>query len=183
MLTASSPASADQPPPDLPPADDGPSNKKKSGPKRPWFSRDASSYSTGGGYQSGASSSQGPLSRLLVPSCHARTALTPLASPSATRIAHTNYSSPSAPVLPTHAGPSTGQGEGGAANSWETRFGWRVDFEAAGAYVLGPISGASPFLPSPRLHWTYSDTRRSLGLARQTALILLILESTLSTAS
>lgn len=78
MLIASSPASADQPPPDLPPADDGPSNKKKSGPKRPWFSRDASSYSTGGGYQSGASSSQGPLSRLLVPSCRARTALTPL---------------------------------------------------------------------------------------------------------
>jgi hypothetical protein len=52
-------SAADQPPPDLPPADDGPS-KKKSGPKRPWFNRDASSYLTGGGYQSGGSSSQGP---------------------------------------------------------------------------------------------------------------------------
>lgn len=35
-------------------------------------------------------------------------------------------------------------GEGGiAVGAWETRFGWRVDVEAALAYALGPITGDS----------------------------------------
>jgi len=33
-----------------------------------------------------------------------------------------------------------GTGAGAGLNEWETRFGWRVDFEAALAYLLGPIS-------------------------------------------
>jgi hypothetical protein len=28
-------------------------------------------------------------------------------------------------------------------NEWETRFGWRVDIEAAVAYLGGPITGVS----------------------------------------
>lgn len=44
-------------------------------------------------------------------------------------------------------GDAYGGGEDGnggpesTVNEWETRFGWRVDFEAAVAYLLGPISG------------------------------------------
>jgi hypothetical protein len=30
--------------------------------------------------------------------------------------------------------------ERGVSNLWETRFGWRVDVEAAVAYLFGPIS-------------------------------------------
>lgn len=38
-------------------------------------------------------------------------------------------------------GEEGGQEGAGTVNEWETRFGWRVDVEAALAYVLGPISG------------------------------------------
>ena len=36
-------------------------------------------------------------------------------------------------------------GTGSGVNEWETRFGWRVDFEAAVAYLFGPISGVFTF--------------------------------------
>lgn len=36
---------------------------------------------------------------------------------------------------------NTGDEEQGPSNLWETRFGWRVDVEAAVAYLLGPFSG------------------------------------------
>ena len=50
-------------------------------------------------------------------------------------------------------GPSS-NGDAERANAWESRFGWRVDFMAAAAYLGGPITGTltSP-LPSTR---TYS---------------------------
>lgn len=48
--------------------------------------------------------------------------------------------------------------QGGTANSWETRFGWRVDFEAGGAYLLGPLSGES--------HTVEAELVRPPGLAR-----------------
>ncbi|KAL7415708.1 hypothetical protein BDY24DRAFT_381948 [Mrakia frigida] len=105
-----------QPPPDLPP-DDSPTKSSSKQPKRPWFNRDASSFLPGAGYQSGGSNG----------------------------VAQSSYSS--VPAGPSQGSSSNGVGgganaaeQGGTANSWETRFGWRVDFEAAGAYVLGPLS-------------------------------------------
>lgn len=59
-------------------------------------------------------------------------------------VAETSYQAGGVPTW----GDSYGGGEderllesAAAHNEWETRFGWRVDFEAALAYLLGPISG------------------------------------------
>lgn len=63
------------------------------------------------------------------------------------------YSSYQSGAIPTLAGGDqagiTGFGSGGRShnseegghNLWETRFGWRIDVEAAFAYLLGPVSG------------------------------------------
>ena len=68
------------------------------------------------------------------------------ASPSAGPVsgAETSYQAGGVPSWGDSYGGGGGeQGpDGGAVNEWETRFGWRVDFEAALAYLLGPISGA-----------------------------------------
>ncbi|KAG8833063.1 hypothetical protein FRC17_000068 [Serendipita sp. 399] len=61
------------------------------------------------------------------------------------------YNSYQSGGIPTFGGDQTGitgfGGGGGAqdeergvSNLWETRFGWRVDIEAAFAYLLGPVS-------------------------------------------
>jgi hypothetical protein len=39
------------------------------------------------------------------------------------------------------SGPSGSSGDAERANAWESRFGWRVDFMAAAAYLGGPITG------------------------------------------
>ena len=36
---------------------------------------------------------------------------------------------------------SSGSGDAERANAWESRFGWRVDFMAAAAYLGGPVTG------------------------------------------
>lgn len=40
-----------------------------------------------------------------------------------------------------YSGGLAAQEDQAGNNEWETRFGWRVDVEAASAYLLGPISG------------------------------------------
>jgi hypothetical protein len=61
------------------------------------------------------------------------------------------YSSYQSGGIPTFGGEQTGitgfgggggiDEEQGPSNLWETRFGWRVDIEAAVAYLFGPVSG------------------------------------------
>ncbi|CDZ98071.1 hypothetical protein [Phaffia rhodozyma] len=117
-----------QPPPDLPPQDDLPGGKGKNKPKRPWFNRDASSFfatSAGAGgtnYQSGGSTNSQSYSSVQ-PSG-------PIASSSSAHYSGGNGQAPNYSVAE----------EGGTANSWETRFGWRVDFEAGATYLLGPLT-------------------------------------------
>jgi hypothetical protein len=61
------------------------------------------------------------------------------------------YGSYQSGAIPTFGGGEqtgiTGFGgqdeEHGVTNLWETRFGWRVDIEAAVAYLFGPVSGMS----------------------------------------
>jgi hypothetical protein len=47
------------------------------------------------------------------------------------------------PESAAYGGPSTTGTSGDAerANAWESRFGWRVDFMAAAAYLGGPVTG------------------------------------------
>lgn len=61
---------------------------------------------------------------------------------------NTSYQNGGIPTFGESYGGGGGQeeegllGRGGSGlNEWETRFGWRVDFEAAVAYLLGPVSG------------------------------------------
>jgi hypothetical protein len=50
------------------------------------------------------------------------------------------------PESAAYGGPSGPSSSGNAerANAWESRFGWRVDFMAAAAYLGGPITGKFP---------------------------------------
>lgn len=98
------------------------SSSKATRPKSPWFGV--------GSYQSGARPSD-------------------LANPNAISSASSQtHQYPSGDVLwdaenGNAAGPSGTSGSGGAvglgADSYETTFGWRVDFEAAAAYAAGPF--------------------------------------------
>ncbi|KAF8321284.1 hypothetical protein DL93DRAFT_2130780 [Clavulina sp. PMI_390] len=55
--------------------------------------------------------------------------------------AETSYQAGGIPSWSDSYGGGGGEeGPEGAVNEWETRFGWRVDIEAAVAYLLGPIS-------------------------------------------
>ena len=61
----------------------------------------------------------------------------------------TSYQSGGVPTWETAIGGGSGadeEVESQMQNQWETRYGMRVDFLAAWAYVLGPISGA-PHIP------------------------------------
>lgn len=61
---------------------------------------------------------------------------------SSSRGAETSYQDGGVPTWgDSYGGGGEEAAAEGAINEWETRFGWRVDFEAALAYVLGPISG------------------------------------------
>lgn len=61
---------------------------------------------------------------------------------SSSRGAETSYQDGGVPTWGDSYGGGGGEeAQEGAINEWETRFGWRVDFEAALAYVFGPISG------------------------------------------
>ncbi|RSH88733.1 hypothetical protein EHS25_002961 [Saitozyma podzolica] len=112
-----------QPPPDVP-AEDPPSEssrsllggRSKGKQKRPWFTRDASSYSNS--YQAGGN----------------------LADPTSVPQAYSNDPESAAFV---GGGGSAGQANGNGderANAWESRFGWRVDLMAAAAYLGGPVT-------------------------------------------
>lgn len=57
-----------------------------------------------------------------------------------------------------------------AINEWETRFGWRVDIEAAATYIFGPISGELYCLA--HLEMTYTEPELCV-----LALLILILET------
>lgn len=129
----------DQPPPDHIPQPNTTTTK----PKRPWFNRDPSSFftgasPTGSGYQSGGSThrSFSPLPSFMIERSRLNTETQSYASVGPTP-GPSSYSS--------HAntgGPNRAAEDAGTANSWETRFGWRVDVEAAGAYLLGPLTGS-----------------------------------------
>lgn len=61
----------------------------------------------------------------------------------------TSYQSGGIPTWETSIGGGSGaddEVESQMRNQWETRYGMRVDFLAAWAYVLGPISGG-PNIP------------------------------------
>lgn len=63
----------------------------------------------------------------------------------------TSYQSGGVPTWETAIGGGSGANEeveSQMQNQWETRYGMRVDLLAAWAYVLGPVSGALPFLQS-----------------------------------
>ncbi|KAK6910478.1 hypothetical protein I204_03487 [Kwoniella mangroviensis CBS 8886] len=107
-----------QPPPDVPSTDPPESSTKKGKSKRPWFTRDQSSYATNS-YQSGGS----------------------ISDPTSQAQAYSN--DPEAAGLLNGSGSGMGNGafgEGDRANAWESRFGWRVDFMAAAAYLGGPVT-------------------------------------------
>ncbi|KIM34084.1 hypothetical protein M408DRAFT_90267 [Serendipita vermifera MAFF 305830] len=59
---------------------------------------------------------------------------------------YSSYQSGGIPTLGTDQAGITGFGGGGideergVSNLWDTRFGWRVDVEAAVAYLFGPVS-------------------------------------------
>ena len=82
---------------------------------------DQSSYSNGNSYQSGGS----------------------ISDPTAVPQAYTNDPESTAYGAGSGSGVGMGGGSGDAerANAWESRFGWRVDFMAAAAYLGGPITG------------------------------------------
>jgi len=66
-------------------------------------------------------------------------------SSSSRGVAETSYQAGGVPTWGDSYGGGGGEDErllesAAAPNEWETRFGWRVDFEAALAYLLGPIS-------------------------------------------
>lgn len=118
LLTRSLPcATTDQPPPDVPSTDPPEvSTKSKPKSKRPWFTRDPSSYNASS-YQSGGT----------------------VSDPTAVPQAYTND-----PESAAFLGSAAGGGalENDRANAWESRFGWRVDVMAAAAYLGGPVTGA-----------------------------------------
>ena len=61
---------------------------------------------------------------------------------SSSRIAESSYQAGGIPTFgDSYGGGGNAEYGGSALNEWETRFGWRVDVEAAVAYLLGPISG------------------------------------------
>lgn len=110
-------ATTDQPPPDVPSTDPPEvSTKSKPKSKRPWFTRDPSSYNASS-YQSGGT----------------------VSDPTAVPQAYTND-----PESAAFLGSAAGGGalENDRANAWESRFGWRVDVMAAAAYLGGPVTGA-----------------------------------------
>ncbi|WVO23048.1 uncharacterized protein IAS62_004393 [Cryptococcus decagattii] len=107
-----------QPPPDVPSTDppEVSSTKSKSKPKskRPWFTRDPSTYNTSS-YQSGGT----------------------VSDPTAVAEAYSND-----PESVAFLGSASGRGalENERANAWESRFGWRVDVMAGAAYLGGPVT-------------------------------------------
>ncbi|WVQ89632.1 hypothetical protein IAS59_003394 [Cryptococcus gattii] len=104
-----------QPPPDVPSTDPPEvSTKSKPKSKRPWFTRDPSSYNASS-YQSGGT----------------------VSDPTAVPQAYTND-----PESAAFLGSAAGGGalENDRANAWESRFGWRVDVMAAAAYLGGPVT-------------------------------------------
>lgn len=110
-------STTDQPPPDVPSTDPPEvSTKSKPKSKRPWFTRDPSSYNASS-YQSGGT----------------------VSDPTAVPQAYTND-----PESAAFLGSAAGGGalENDRANAWESRFGWRVDVMAAAAYLGGPVTGA-----------------------------------------
>ncbi|WRT68408.1 uncharacterized protein IL334_005384 [Kwoniella shivajii] len=105
-----------QPPPDVPSTDPPETSSKKGKAKRPWFTRDPSSYATNS-YQSGGSVSD------------------------PTSIAQAYSNDPEAAGLLNGSGSGgPAFGEGDRVNAWESRFGWRVDFMAAATYLGGPVT-------------------------------------------
>jgi len=71
----------------------------------------------------------------------------PGGAPSSSSQGYGSYQSGGIPTLGGEQAGITGFGGGGGldeergvSNLWETRFGWRVDVEAAVAYLFGPIS-------------------------------------------
>lgn len=116
-LTGSHRSTTDQPPPDVPSTDPPEvSTKSKPKSKRPWFTRDPSSYNASS-YQSGGT----------------------VSDPTAVPQAYTND-----PESAAFLGSAAGGGalENDRANAWKSRFGWRVDVMAAAAYLGGPVTGA-----------------------------------------
>ncbi|KAK4683435.1 hypothetical protein P7C73_g6830, partial [Tremellales sp. Uapishka_1] len=108
------PLGTDQPPPDVPSTDPpSESSRVKGKSKRPWFSRDPSTY--GNTYQSGAGTTD----------------------PSSSSQAFTN--DPESAAFLQGANGSNGYGDE-RANAWESRFGWRVDVMAAASYLGGPVT-------------------------------------------
>ncbi|ORY35553.1 hypothetical protein BCR39DRAFT_19764 [Naematelia encephala] len=115
-----------QPPPDVPSTDPPSESSRsllggrgKSKPKRPWFTRDQSSY--GASYQAGGS----------------------LSDPTSVPQSYTNdpeMASGSGYIGNGSGGVSIGLGEAERANAWESRFGWRVDVMAAASYLGGPVT-------------------------------------------
>ncbi|XAO25680.1 hypothetical protein I312_104508 [Cryptococcus bacillisporus CA1280] len=105
-----------QPPPDVPSTDPPEVSSTKSKPKskRPWFTRDPSSYNASS-YQSGGT----------------------VSDPTAVPEAYSND-----PESAAFLGSAAGGGalENDRANAWESRFGWRVDVMAAAAYLGGPVT-------------------------------------------
>ncbi|KIR99576.1 hypothetical protein L804_03206 [Cryptococcus deuterogattii 2001/935-1] len=116
-----------QPPPDVPSTDPPEvSTKSKPKSKRPWFTRDPSSYNASS-YQSGGT----------------------VSDPTAVPQAYTND-----PESAAFLGSAAGGGalENDRANAWESRFGWRVDVMAAAAYLGGPVTAyQSALLTTPLL--------------------------------
>jgi hypothetical protein len=55
----------------------------------------------------------------------------------------TSYQAGGIPTWGNAVGGGSGNQEeaDGVGSEWETRFGWRVDVEAAATYLLGPVSG------------------------------------------
>ena len=67
----------------------------------------------------------------------------------------TSYQSGGIPTWETAIGGGSSadeEVESQMRNQWETRYGMRVDFLAAWAYVLGPISGAPHISPLHNRH-------------------------------
>jgi hypothetical protein len=123
----------DQPPPDTPLDASTPSsgllggsgNTSSSGKKskRPWFTRDASSFAVSG-YQSGGSSSEPSLTPQYLSNDPS------LASHPSDRDGG-GYIQSNGQTLPPDS----------VGNGWETRFGWRIDVLAALGYLGGPVTG------------------------------------------
>ncbi len=58
------------------------------------------------------------------------------------RMADSSYQAGGIPTFgDSYGGGGSGEYGSSEQNEWETRFGWRVDLEAAVVYLLGPISG------------------------------------------